>query len=236
LRQRAPVRYGASPPSTEEAMQFFIDSADLGEIKKALALGLCDGVTTNPSLVAKTGRRFDEVLREIVELVPGPVSAEVTATDAEGMIREARQYAKYGPQVVIKIPLIVEGLRAVKALAQEGIKSNVTLCFSAVQALLAAKAGATYVSPFVGRLDDISQDGMALIADIVQIYRNYRFETKVLVASIRHPVHVLEAAKLGADVATIPFSVVDQLAKHPLTDAGLKKFLSDWEKVPKGAK
>jgi transaldolase len=214
-------------------MQFFIDSADVGEIKKALALGLCDGVTTNPSLVAKTGRPFGDVLKEIVALVPGPISAEVTATDAEGMLAEARALVKYGPQIVIKIPLIVEGLRAVKALAQEGVKTNVTLCFSPVQALLAAKAGATYISPFVGRLDDISQDGMELIADIVQIYRNYQFKTKVLVASVRHPVHVLDAAKLGADVATIPFSVIDQLAKHPLTDAGLKKFLADWEKVPK---
>jgi len=214
-------------------MQFFIDSADVGEIKKALALGLCDGVTTNPSLVAKTGRSFGDVLKEIVALVPGPISAEVTATDAEGMLKEARALAKFGPQVVIKIPLIVEGLRAVKALAAEGVKTNVTLCFSAVQALLAAKAGATYVSPFVGRLDDISQDGMELISDIVQIYRNYEFETKVLVASVRNPVHVLHAAKLGAHVATIPFSVIDQLAKHPLTDSGLKKFLADWEKVPK---
>ncbi len=216
-------------------MQFFIDTADVGEIKKALAMGLCDGVTTNPSLVAKTGRSFEDVLKEIVALVPGPISAEVTAVEAEGMIREARHYAKFGTQVVIKVPLIVEGLKAVKVLSQEGIKTNVTLCFSAVQALLAAKAGATYVSPFVGRLDDISQDGMALIGDIVQIFRNYRFATKVLVASVRHPVHVLEAAKLGADVATIPYGVIEQLAKHPLTDAGLKKFLADWEKVPKAA-
>jgi transaldolase len=214
-------------------MQFFIDSADVGEIKKALALGLCDGVTTNPSLVAKTGRAFKDVLQEIVALAPGPISAEVTATDAEGMLREARELAKYGDQVVIKVPLIVEGLRAVKVLSEEGVKTNVTLCFSAVQALLAAKAGATYVSPFVGRLDDISQDGMQLIADILEIYRNYDFQTKVLVASVRHPVHVLEAARLGADVATIPFGVIEQLAKHPLTDSGLKKFLADWEKVPK---
>ncbi len=217
-------------------MQFFIDTADVGEIKKALAMGLCDGVTTNPSLVAKTGRSFEDVLKEIVGLVPGPISAEVTAIEAEGMVKEARHYAKFGSQVVIKIPLIVEGLKAVKVLAQEGIKTNVTLCFSAVQALLAAKAGATYVSPFVGRLDDVSQDGMALIADIVQIYRNYRFPTKVLVASVRHPVHVLEAAKLGADVATIPYGVIEQLAKHPLTENGLKKFLADWEKVPKAGK
>jgi transaldolase len=223
--------------SPEEArMQFFIDSADIADIKKALALGLCDGVTTNPSLVAKTGRAFGDVLKEIVAFVPGPISAEVTATDAEGMLREARHYAKYGEQVVIKIPLIVEGLRAVKVLSGEGIKTNVTLCFSAVQALLAAKAGATYVSPFVGRLDDVSTDGMQLIADIVQIYRNYDFRTKVLVASVRHPVHVLQAAKLGAHVATIPYSVIEQLAKHPLTDIGLKKFLADWEKVPKDAK
>ena len=214
-------------------MQFFIDTADVGEIKKALALGVCDGVTTNPSLVAKTGRAFADVLREIVSLVPGPISAEVTATEAEGMVKEARQYAKFGPQVVIKVPLIVEGLKAAKILSQEGVKTNVTLCFSAVQALLAAKAGATYVSPFVGRLDDVSQDGMALIADILQIYRNYGFATKVLVASVRHPIHVLEAAKLGAHVATIPYAVVEQLARHPLTDVGLKKFLADWEKVPK---
>ncbi|MFO0582685.1 MAG: fructose-6-phosphate aldolase [Anaeromyxobacter sp.] len=214
-------------------MQFFIDSADVNEIKKALALGLCDGVTTNPSLVAKTGRSFDDVLKEIVGLVPGPISAEVTSTDAEGMLKEARYYAKFGSQIVIKVPLIVEGLKAVKVLSDEGVKTNVTLCFSAVQALLAAKAGATYISPFVGRLDDISQDGMALIADIVQIYRNYQFKTKVLVASVRHPVHVLEAAKLGADVSTIPYGVIEQLAKHPLTESGLKKFLADWEKVPK---
>jgi transaldolase len=216
-------------------MQFFIDSADVADIKKALALGVCDGVTTNPSLVAKTGRPFADVLREIVQLVPGPISAEVTAIDAEGMLKEARELARFGKQVVIKIPLVVEGLKAVKVLTEEGIQTNVTLCFSAVQALLAAKAGATYVSPFVGRLDDISQDGMALIADILQIYRHYGFRTKVLVASVRHPVHVLEAAKLGADVATIPYAVVEQLAKHPLTDIGLKKFLADWEKVPKGA-
>ncbi len=214
-------------------MQFFIDSADIGDIKKALALGLCDGVTTNPSLVAKTGRKFTEVLKEIVALVPGPVSAEVTATDHDGMMREAHELAKVGDNVVIKVPLIVEGLRAVRDLASEGIRTNVTLCFSPVQALLAAKAGATYVSPFVGRLDDISEDGMSLIAQILEIYRNYDFATKVLVASVRHPVHVLEAARLGADVATIPYNVIAQLAQHPLTDIGLKKFLADWEKVPK---
>ncbi len=170
-----------------------------------------------------------------MKLVPGPISAEVTATDYEGMLREARAYKKFGDHVVIKVPLITEGLRAVKTLTDEGVKTNVTLCFSPVQALLAAKAGATYISPFVGRLDDISEDGMAMVADVVQIYRNYGFQTQVLVASVRHPVHVLEAAKMGADVATIPYAVIEQLAKHPLTDAGLKKFLADWEKVPKPA-
>ena len=217
-------------------MQFFIDSADVGEIRKALAMGLCDGVTTNPSLVAKTGRKFLDVLREITSLVPGPVSAEVTAVDAEGMIREARHYAKVAQNVVVKVPLIVEGLRAVRELTAEGIRTNVTLCFSPVQALLAAKAGATYVSPFVGRLDDVSEDGMALIAQILEIFGNYDFATKVLVASVRHPIHVLQAARLGAHVATIPFGVIDQLAKHPLTEIGLKKFLADWEMVPKEEK
>ena len=217
-------------------MQFFIDTADVGEIKKALAMGLCDGVTTNPSLVARTGRRFSEVLKEITALVPGPVSAEVTAVDYEGMMKEGRQYAKVANNIVVKVPLITEGLRAVRDLTAEGIRTNVTLCFSPVQALLAAKAGATYVSPFVGRLDDVSEDGMALIAQILEIFRNYDFATKVLVASVRHPLHVLESARLGADVATIPFNVIEQLAKHPLTDLGLKKFLADWEKVPKESK
>ena len=217
-------------------MQFFIDTADVGEIKKALAMGLCDGVTTNPSLVAKTGRRFSEVLKEITALVPGPVSAEVTAVDYDGMMKEGRHYAKVAENIVVKVPLITEGLRAVRDLTAEGIRTNVTLCFSPVQALLAAKAGATYVSPFVGRLDDVSEDGMALIAQILEIFRNYDFATKVLVASVRHPLHVLESARLGADVATIPYSVLEQLAKHPLTDLGLKKFLADWEKVPKEPK
>ena len=214
-------------------MKFFIDTADVGEIKKALDMGLCDGVTTNPSLVAKTGRAFDDVLREIVALVKVPVSAEVTAVECEGMLKEARYYARFADNVVVKIPLIVEGLKAVKVLAAEGIRTNVTLCFSANQALLAAKAGATYVSPFVGRIDDVSEDGMALIAQILEIYRNYDFDTQVLVASVRNPLHVVQAARLGADVATIPFAVLAQLAHHPLTDAGLKKFLADWEKVPK---
>jgi transaldolase len=214
-------------------MQFFIDTADVAEIKKALAMGLCDGVTTNPSLVAKTGRSFEEVLREIVGLVKGPVSAEVTAVDYAGMMKEAFHYAKFADNVVIKIPMILEGMRAVKDLATEGIRTNVTLCFSPTQALIAAKAGATFISPFVGRLDDISEEGMALIGQIVEIYRNYDFSTQVLVASVRSPMHVVTAARMGADVATIPFSVLEQLAKHPLTDIGLKKFLADWEKVPK---
>ena len=214
-------------------MQFFIDTADVGEIRKALEMGLCDGVTTNPSLVAKTGRAFDDVLKEIVSIVRGPVSAEVTAVEAEGMIKEARYYAKFADNVVVKIPLILEGLKAVKTLTGEGIRTNVTLCFSPTQALLAAKAGATYVSPFVGRLDDISEEGMALIGQILEIYRNYEFSTQVLVASVRNPMHVVQAARMGADVATIPFSVLEQLARHPLTDIGLKKFLADWEKVPK---
>jgi transaldolase len=214
-------------------MKFFIDSADLGEIKKALDLGLCDGVTTNPSLVAKTGRKFDDVLKEIVALKPGPISAEVTAVDAPGMLREAEYYARFGEDVVVKIPLIVEGLKAVKTLTGKGIKTNVTLCFSPVQALLAAKAGATYISPFVGRLDDVSEDGMAMVEQIIEIYSNYGFRTQVLVASVRHPIHVLQAARMGADVATIPYKVIEQLAQHPLTDKGLKQFLADWEKVPK---
>lgn len=217
-------------------MQFFIDTADVGEIKKALAMGLCDGVTTNPSLVAKTGRPFDEVLREIVGLVRGPVSAEVTAVEHAGMMKEARAYAKVADNIVVKVPLILEGLKAVKDLTSEGIRTNVTLCFSPTQALLAAKAGATYVSPFVGRLDDISEDGMALIGQILEIYRNYEFATKVLVASVRSPMHVVQAARMGADVATIPFAILEQLAKHPLTENGLKKFLADWEKVPKEPK
>jgi transaldolase len=239
LRQAAAVRYGVGlhplphPPGEPAHMKFFIDSADLGEIKKALDLGLCDGVTTNPSLVAKTGRKFDDVLREIVALKPGPISAEVTSVEAAGMLREAEHYAKFGEDVVVKIPLIVEGLKAVKQLTARGIKTNVTLCFSAVQALLAAKAGATYVSPFVGRLDDVAEDGMQLIEQIIEIYSNYQFKTQVLVASVRHPIHVLQAARLGADVATIPYKVIEQLAQHPLTDKGLKQFLADWEKVPK---
>jgi transaldolase len=214
-------------------MQFFIDSADVGEIRKALSMNLCDGVTTNPSLVARTGRKFSEVLKEITAIVPGAVSAEVTAVDYEGMMREARRYAKVADNVVVKVPLVPEGLRAVRDLTGEGIRTNVTLCFSPVQALLAAKAGAVFVSPFVGRLDDVSEDGMGVVAQILEIFRNYDFSTKVLVASVRSPLHVLAAARLGADVVTVPYSVLEQLHRHPLTDAGLKKFLADWEKVPK---
>jgi transaldolase len=214
-------------------MKFFIDTASIDDIKKAHAMGLVDGVTTNPSLVAKTGRTFVEVLKEILAIVDGPVSAEVTATDTEGMLTEGRGYAKLHDNIVVKIPMTAEGMVAVRKLTSEGVRTNVTLCFSATQALLAAKAGASYISPFVGRLDDISEDGMELISQILQIYKNYDFSTQVLVASVRHPIHVLTAARMGADVATMPLSVMEQLAKHPLTDIGLKKFLSDWEKVPK---
>jgi len=214
-------------------MKFFIDTADVTEIRKAHAMGVLDGVTTNPTLIAKSGRKFHEVIREICEIVDGPVSAEVVSLDAEGMIREGRELAQLHPNVVVKVPMTLDGLRATKTLSGEGIRVNVTLIFSASQGLLAAKAGATYASPFIGRLDDISQDGMELIADLVTIYANYGFKTEVLAASIRHPIHVVQAAKLGAHVATIPFSVIDQLVKHPLTDSGLQKFLADWQKVPK---
>lgn len=217
-------------------MQFFIDTADIEEIKKAHAMGVLDGVTTNPSLIAKTGRPFHDVLRDICAVVDGPISAEVVATDHEGIVREGRELAKLHDNIVVKVPLIVEGLKAVKSLTALGIKTNVTLCFSPTQALLAAKAGATYVSPFVGRLDDVSFDGMELISQVLEIYGNYGFDTKVLVASVRNPLHVLTAARLGAHVATCPLSVIEALAKHPLTDIGLKKFLADWEKVPKAAK
>ncbi|HWV38786.1 MAG TPA: fructose-6-phosphate aldolase [Vulgatibacter sp.] len=214
-------------------MQFFIDTADIAEIEKAHAMGVLDGVTTNPSLVAKTGKPFHEVLREICEVVDGPISAEVVSTDHDGIVAEGRELAKIHSNIVVKVPLIVEGLKAVKTLSGEGIKTNVTLCFSPTQALLAAKAGATYISPFVGRLDDISFDGMELIQQVREIYDNYGFDTEILVASVRNPVHVLNAARLGADVATCPLAVIEQLARHPLTDIGLAKFLADWEKVPK---
>lgn len=214
-------------------MKFFIDSADIKEIREANKMGLLDGVTTNPSLVMKSGRKFLDVLKEICDEVDGPISAEVVAVDYDGIVKEGRDLAKIHKNIVVKVPLIKEGLKAVKTFSQEGIKTNVTLCFSANQALLAAKAGATYISPFVGRLDDISHEGMELISQIVTIYQNYDFDTEVLVASVRNPLHVLEAAMMGADVATMPLSVIDMLVKHPLTDIGLEKFLKDWEKVPK---
>ena len=211
-------------------MKFFIDTANIEEITKANELGMVDGVTTNPSLVAKEGREFKGLLKEICALVDGPVSAEVVSVDTEGMVREARELAGMADNIVVKIPLIEEGLKAVKILAQEGIKTNVTLCFSPVQALMAAKAGAAYISPFVGRLDDISHRGMELAEQIITIYENYGFETELIVASIRNPIHVLDAALMGADIATIPFKVIRQLIKHPLTDIGLEKFLADWTK------
>jgi transaldolase len=212
-------------------MKFFIDTANVEEIKKANELGLLDGVTTNPSLVYKEGREFRDLIKEICDIVNGPVSAEVVSTDAEGMINEARDLAKIADNIVVKIPLIKEGLRAVKVLSGEGIKTNVTLCFSAVQALMAAKAGADYISPFVGRLDDIGKNGMELVEQIVTIYEAYGYETEIIVASIRNPIHVLEAALMGADISTIPFKVMEQLIKHPLTDIGLDKFLADWNKI-----
>lgn len=212
-------------------MKFFIDTANIDEIKEAAALGVLDGVTTNPSLVAKEGKDFRKLLNEILKIVDGPVSAEVISTDYDGILKEGRELASIHKNIVVKVPLIKEGLKAVKTLSGEGVKVNVTLCFSPTQALLAAKAGATYVSPFVGRLDDISTSGMDLIAQIVQIYGNYDYQTEVLVASVRHPLHVVEAALLGADVCTIPFAVIDKMFNHPLTDTGLEKFLTDWKKL-----
>ncbi len=212
-------------------MKFFIDTADVKEIREAQSMGILDGVTTNPSLVAKTGRPFKETILEILSIVDGPVSVEVTALDCGGMLTQAHEYAQWGKNVVIKLPTTRDGVKACKALSGEGVKTNLTLCFSANQALLVAKAGATYVSPFVGRFDDISEDGMQVIEQIVQIYQNYDFKTQVLAASIRHPLHVVQAAMIGAHVATIPFKVLDLMFKHPLTDRGLDAFLSDWKKV-----
>ena len=211
-------------------MKFFIDSANIDEIREAASLGILDGVTTNPSLVAKEGKNFRQLLDEIITIVDGPISAEVVSTDAEGILVEARELAAIHENIVVKVPLIREGLKAVRQLTDEGIKTNVTLCFSPTQALLAAKAGATYISPFIGRLDDISIDGMELIQQIVTIYQNYGYTTEVLAASIRHPLHVLQAAMIGADVATIPFKIIDQMFMHPLTDSGLQRFLDDWKK------
>jgi transaldolase len=213
-------------------MKIFIDTANVKEIREAASMGLLDGVTTNPSLVAKEGRPFREILGEICSIVDGDISAEVVSTDFDGMMKEGRELASIDSKIVVKVPLIREGLKAVKALKDEGIRTNVTLCFSPSQALLAAKAGAYIISPFVGRLDDISTDGMGLIEQILTIYRNYGFDTQVLVASVRHPIHVVQSAMMGADIATIPFSVITQLIKHPLTDQGLERFLADWKKVP----
>ncbi|MDF1721617.1 MAG: fructose-6-phosphate aldolase [Minwuia sp.] len=210
-------------------MKFFVDSADINAIRELNETGLVDGVTTNPSLIAKSGRDFVEVVTEIAGLIDGPVSAEVTATDAPTMITEGRKLALIADNIAVKVPLTMDGLKACRTLTNEGTMVNVTLCFSANQALLAAKAGATFISPFVGRLDDLGQDGMQLIADIVEIYDNYTFETEVLVASVRHPVHVLQSAKLGADVVTLPPDVLKKLADHPLTDKGLAAFLADWQ-------
>jgi transaldolase len=214
-------------------MKFFIDTANIDEIKKAWELGVKDGVTTNPSLIAKEGKDPVQILKTICSIVKGPVNGEVVGITADEMLREARALAGIHKNIVVKIPMIEEGLKAVRKLSSMGIKTNVTLIFSANQALLAAKAGATYVSPFVGRLDDISHQGMDVVADIMEIYENYLFETEVIVASVRNPLHVLEAARMGAHIATIPYAVISQLAKHPLTDAGLAKFLKDWENVPK---
>lgn len=215
-------------------MKFFLDSADLTEIRRAMDAGLIDGITTNPTLVAKVAGERDprDLMKEIAQLVPGPISAEVVATDRDGMLREGRDLAKIADNIVVKVPLTEDGLGACRQFRSEGIRVNVTLCFSAAQALLAAKSGASYISPFVGRLDDLGQDGMELIQQIVQIYANYDFATEVLVASVRHPIHVVQAAMLGADVATLPSKVLHQLMHHPLTDKGLDAFLADWAKLP----
>jgi transaldolase len=212
-------------------MKFFIDTASVKEIREAAALGLLDGVTTNPSLLSKETGDPREILREITKIVDGPVSAEVTALDCEGMLREAAQLSRIAPNIVIKVPMTLEGLKAIRRLSDAGTQTNCTLIFSATQALMAAKAGATYASPFVGRLDDISQDGMGLIRSICTIYKNYGYATQVLVASVRHPIHVVQAAEIGAHVVTMPTKVIEQLVKHPLTTIGLEQFLADWEKV-----
>jgi transaldolase len=215
-------------------MKFFIDSGDLGEIREAAAMGAIDGVTTNPSLLAKGGVPTKKAIAQICEVVDGPVSAEVLATETDKILSEGRELAKIHPNVVVKVPLIVDGLKAVRVFKSEGINTNVTLCFSPTQAILAAKAGATFISPFIGRLDDLSEEGMDLIEKIVTIYGNYAFDTEVLVASIRHPVHVVQAGLIGADVCTIPFKVITQLIHHPMTDLGLARFLEDAKKIPKG--
>ncbi len=212
-------------------MKFFIDTANVDAIRRAHERGMVDGVTTNPTLVAREGRDFRELVEEIASFVKGPISLEVVSEDADGMIREARELNSWIDNAAIKVPMTWEGLKAVRVLSQEGIQTNVTLCFSANQALLAAKAGATFVSPFIGRLDDVGHTGMQLVADVVQIFANYDFDTEVIVASIRHPLHVYEAAMIGADIATIPPAVLDKMVNHPLTDVGIRRFLADWEKV-----
>jgi transaldolase len=214
-------------------MKIFIDSADINEIREAASWGIIDGVTTNPSLAAKTGRRFEDILADICETVDGPISAEVISTRADEMVAEGRRLAKLHPNIVVKCPMITEGLKATRLLSADGIKVNVTLVFQAAQALLAAKAGAAYVSPFVGRLDDVGEDGMALIGQLVEIFSNYDYDCEILVASVRNPVHFVAAARMGAHVATCPFKVIEQLSKHPLTDIGLERFLADWEKGKK---
>jgi transaldolase len=211
-------------------MKFFIDTANIFEIKQAVEMGMVDGVTTNPSLIAKEGRKFEDILKDICKVVDGPISAEVISLDTKGMVSEGKKLAKLSDNIVIKVPMTVDGLKAVKQFSAAGIRTNVTLVFSASQALLAAKAGASFISPFVGRLDDISENGMDLISNIMTIIDNYGFASEVIVASIRHPMHVVESALIGADIATIPFKVIEQLAKHPLTDLGMEKFLSDWQK------
>ena len=214
-------------------MQIFVDSAIIDEIKLAASTNLCDGCTTNPSLAAKAGRDYNDVLKEICSIIKGPVSAETVSPDADGMVKEGVAFSKIAKNIVVKVPMTIEGMKACQQLTKKGIRVNVTLVFSANQALLAAKSGAFFVSPFVGRLDDIGKIGMDVVRDIEQVYDNYNFTTQILVASVRNPIHVLEAAKIGADIATVPYSVFEQLFKHSLTDAGIKKFLEDWEKVPK---
>ncbi|MDR9502126.1 MAG: fructose-6-phosphate aldolase [Desulfurivibrionaceae bacterium] len=214
-------------------MKFFIDTANIEEIQKAVEMGMVDGVTTNPTLISRENKPFEEIITEIAKIVDGPISAEVIALDSAGMLQEGRELAKISDNIVIKVPMTTDGLKATKAFSAEGIKTNVTLVFSTAQALLAAKAGATYVSPFVGRLDDIAQNGMDLVSDIMNIYDNYGYQSEVIVASVRSPMHVMDAALIGAHIATIPFKVIAQLAKHPLTDLGMESFLKDWEKRQK---
>jgi transaldolase len=214
-------------------MKIFLDTANIQEIKEAISWGAIDGVTTNPTLISKENRRLKDLLKDICSLVSGPVSAEVISLDSKGMIKEARELSKLAKNIVIKIPLVKEGLKAVRVLSEEKIKTNVTLCFSPTQAILAAKAGADFISPFIGRLDDISHFGMDLVRDIREIYDNYGFKTQIIVASVRNPLHVLESARIGADIVTVPFYVLEQLLKHPLTDLGIQRFLEDWKKVPK---